>query len=179
MTNGRGGWADRIAILLAVVFVAILALLEFTVFRPQHKRLVAAEAELKNVQDLLAGVARRNLTDQELFLYAGTGADGSQFSKLYAGEGGLVYLTRLIEASGLSRLEFKAEASQMDKTFRVEKFFVALKGSYPRILGFMKSLEGGARLARIEQIRIEKESESSELVARLRIGIYSASGRPE
>jgi hypothetical protein len=173
LTKGAGWWGDKAAIGLAVLFVAILGVIEFTVYRPQQERLKAAELELRSVQDQLSGVARRNLSDQELFLYAGTDAGGGQFRRLYSSEGGLVYLTRAIEASGLERQDFKTETNWTDGPFRVERYFLVLRGSYGRILNFMKALEGGTRLVKIDQVRMEQVVGTSQIVVGMRVGVYS------
>ena len=49
MTKGAGWWGDKAAIGLAVLFVAILGVLEFTVYRPQQERLKVAEQDLGKV----------------------------------------------------------------------------------------------------------------------------------
>jgi Tfp pilus assembly protein PilO len=172
LTKDNGRWGDRTAILLAVVFVAILGILEFTIYRPEKKRLKAAEEQLQSLQDQLSGVARRNLADQELFLYAGTDVAGGQFRRSYSAEGGLVYLTHAIEGSGLERQDFKTETNWTDQAFKVERYFLVLRGSYGRILNFMKTLEGGARLVRIDQIRMEQVTGTSDIVVGMRVGVY-------
>ena len=168
-----GGAVDRVAILLAVLFAAALVVIEFTLYRPQRAKLQAAEAELTTVHGQLAGLARRNLSDQELYRYAGSGTDGSQFRDLYASQSGLIYLTRLIEASGLDRVGFSTEAGRQDAAFRVEVFSVVLRGTYARCLNFVKTLESGARLARIEQLKIEPAGEATgEVTLGMRVSVY-------
>jgi Tfp pilus assembly protein PilO len=177
LTNSRGGWVERAAIVFAVLFLGVLALLEFTIYRPQQQKLDAAEADLKSLQDQLAGVARRNLSDQELFLYAGTAADGAEFKRLYSSESGVVFLTRMIGASGLERTDFTTEVGRQDGMFRVEVFSVILKGSYPRSLAFLKALEGGPRLVRVEAMGMQPVMGSSEILLSVRAAIYTLSSR--
>jgi hypothetical protein len=174
LTIRTGGWAERVAIVLGVLFVAILAILEFTMYRPQRQRLKTAEQELASVQDQLAGLARRNLADQELYLYASTGPEGEEFRRMYSSQSGLMYLTRLIEGSGLERLDFQSRNVRMDGPFRVENFALVLRGSFARCVAFLKTLEGNPRLARVDFMKMEPGGDV--LVVNLRVAVY---GLPE
>lgn len=170
MTIIRGGWVERVAIILAVLFLATLAILEFSVYRPQQRRLNAAQEELSSLQDQLAGLARRNLADQELYLYADTGPDGREFRRLYSSESGLVYLTRLIDGSRLDRLDFQSRNVRMDGAFRVDTYAVVVRGTYSRIISFLKTLESSPRLSRVELIKLE--TGGGDIVASLRVAVY-------
>jgi hypothetical protein len=178
--RGRSGRDDVVAGILAAVLLVAAALIELALYRPQAARVRAAAAELGGLHSQAAAVARRGQADRELLDYAGAGPDGEAFRALYSAESGLVYLNRAIEASGLSRSDFGTEAVSREGPFVRERFYVSLTGPFGRVLSFLKSLEGGRRLARVEQLSLEPVEGSGQTMLNLRVVIYGlpAGGAP-
>lgn len=174
----RGGEvrADRVAGIVAGIFLAAAALIDVALYRPQMARIRGIEAELASLRSQAAAASRRVQADRQLLEYAQVGPEGEAFRSLYSGESGLVYLNRAIEASGLSRSDFSTESAAREGPFLRERFYVSLTGPFGRVLSFLKSLEAGRRLARVEQLSLEPVEGSTITMLKFRVVIYGLPG---
>jgi len=95
---------------------------------------------------------------------------------LEAGKSGTptTYLGELIETSGLTRLELRTTETMESKNLSRNKFVLRVSGKFKQTLDFLRSLEGGARLASIEELKIGPSSDRKKLETRLVLSIYDA-----
>lgn len=163
---------DRAVLGLALISVALLAAVEFGLYRPRLARLAAAEKQLTMLQSQTQGLERRRFSDSQILETAGSGADGAGLRRRYGAQAGLVRLNRLLVDGRLRRLELSAEAPQADGPFMVEKFYCTLQGPGPQLLRFLHDVERDERLMQIDQIRLEPLETSAELLLKVRISIY-------
>lgn len=167
----RGG--QGIPLIVAALTVAGLIGIEFGIYRPQRARLTAAEAKLTSVQMQVTAMERRRRGDARIREALGA-ADDPQALRRYMGmESGLIYLNRTIDASRLTRVDFRTEPTVMDGPFTLERFFITVEGSGTRLLDFIRAIESSPRLARFDQIRVDPVDEVGELAMRARLSVYS------
>jgi hypothetical protein len=170
---GRMTGGQKLGLGLALAFLASLGVIEFGLYRPQSRRLAAAEEALAGLQAQTAARDRRRVQDQDILESLGLSENASGLEVLFGTESGIVFLNRHIDDQSLKRLDFRTEASEVDGPFLVERFFITVEGSGTRLLDFVRTLEASPRLSRFEQIRLDPVEESTNLVMRGRVSIYS------
>jgi hypothetical protein len=174
LTNqGRMTGGQKIGLGLALACLAGLGAIEFGLYRPQARRLAAAEEALAGLQTQLAARDRRRTQDQDILESLGLSDSGSGLETVLGTESGIVYLNRHIDDASLRRLDFRTEPGGVDGPFQVERFFITVEGSGTRLLDFIRTLESSPRLSRFEQIRLDPVDESTNLTMRSRVAIYS------
>jgi len=180
-TPGRMG-GQAIPLIVAGLSLAGLVGIEFGFYRPQRARLKAAEAKLANVQMQVGATERRRRGDARILEALGAADDPQALRRFMGTESGLIYLSRAIDTSRLTRVDFRTEAAIVEGPFTVEKFFITVEGSGIRLLDFIRTIESSPRLARFDQIRLDPVDESGSLAMRARVSIYSlgdAAGLPQ
>lgn len=171
-TRGRMG-GQAIPLIVAALSVAGLIGIEFGFYRPQRARLTAAEAKLTNVQMQVSATERRRRGDARILEALGAADDPQALRRFMGMENGLIYLSRAIDASRLTRVDFRTEPASVEGPFTVERFFITVEGSGIRLLDFIRTMESSPRLARFDQIRMDPVDESGSLAMRARVSIYS------
>ncbi|MDZ4803244.1 MAG: hypothetical protein SGI90_00095 [Candidatus Eisenbacteria bacterium] len=171
-TRGRMG-GQGILLIVAALSVAGLVGIEFGFYRPQRARLKAAEARLTSVQMQVDATERRRRGDARILEALGVADDPQALRRFMGTESGLIYLNRTIDASRLTRVDFRTEPVSIDGPFTIERFFITVEGSGLRLLDFIRTIESSPRLARFDQIRMDPVDDSGSLAMRARVSIYS------
>lgn len=162
----------RLTVLGSIIAIGGLVGIDWGLYRPQADRVQAAETELKKVRAQLAEAGQRKTADEQILRTVGSGPDGREITERFAGQRTIDYLNSLIDESGLSRLDFRTEASQPDAPFNRETYFIALRGRFDGVLSFLKRLETGQRFARVDEFRAEPDPETGQAVIKLRVTAY-------
>jgi hypothetical protein len=119
--------------------------------------LLARRAELTAE---LAGLTAREWVAERMLLHMKGEACGDSVPSQ---DGGLAFLARRIEESGLRRLEIVAIISGREGNLDISRFSVRATGSFAAGLEFVRRLESDRRLVVLESIRMMPVAESEAL----------------
>lgn len=177
MTTRAWKGGPGIPLAMAALSLAGLLGIEFGFYQPQRVRLKVAEEKLASIQVQVSATERRRRGDARILAALGA-ADDPQALRRYIGmESALIYLNRTIDATGLTRVDFRTEPASVDGPFTIDRFFLTVEGSGSRLLDFIRTIESSSRLANFDQIRMDPVAESGFLTMRTRLSIYSLTER--
>jgi len=84
----------------------------------------------------------------------------------------LTYLGDLLNSSRVTRLDITTDGIRESGLLVRTSFTVRVLGSYPRVLGFVKSLESGTRVATVDALEMEQDAAAGRLETRLSVSIW-------
>ncbi len=85
----------------------------------------------------------------------------------------VAYIGRLLERSGLERLELTARGVAETDVLRLHRFTLRTLGGYSAVQGFVRDLELGERLATVDAFSIEGTDRRERLEGRFNLTLYS------
>jgi hypothetical protein len=154
---------------LALLILGLLVDIGFT--RPKLRAVRSLADQKAQLQKRLVQLERQGQTVDELAAYLGGDDLNEALSNLDVGDP-LAYLSQLIEAARLRRQELGTEETSELGKLRRTQFYLRVTGSFSRVLELVRQLEQSPRLASIDAMILEKEFDSGQLKARLRVSIY-------
>jgi hypothetical protein len=154
---------------LILLILGLLVDIGFT--RPKLRAVRSLEVQKAQLQRRLVQLERQEQRVDELAAYLGGDDLNEALSNLDVGDP-LAYLSQLIETARLRRQELGTEETTEQGKLRRTQFYLRVIGSFSRILELVRQLEQSPRLAVVDAMILEKEYDSGQLKARLRVSIY-------
>ncbi len=170
---GRAGIAAAVG--LAVFAFAMTY--DLGVVRPHQERyrdLLRRRAEAQ--RDLSSQVQRRQDCRR---LAALLGVDDLTEVMVPPQEDPVGYLGRLLRRSGLKTLTLGVSGQKQFSELHRTELLVRAAGDYPALVRFVRALEQGRRLARIEDFEIAATLDSRDLEGRFQVALYDPIARTE
>jgi hypothetical protein len=165
------GTSTGLALVLPLVLLILGLLVDIGFTRPKLRAVRSLADQQVQLQRRLAQLERREGRVDELAAYLGGDNLNDALSTLDVGDP-LAYLSQLIEAARLRRQELGTEETTELGKLRRTQFYLRVTGSFSRILELVRQLEQSPRLASVDAMILQKEFDSGQLKARLRVSIY-------
>lgn len=138
--------------------------------RPVLERTRALEQQRDELQARLG--ARADLDVEAEVIAAGLGVANLEDLAGQAPEDPLVFLNRVIRASGLRQVEVVAEDVVETIRLRESGFTITVQGSHAGILGLVRELEDAARTVRVNGLVMGLPPEADAIECRLQLSIF-------
>jgi hypothetical protein len=155
---------------LAGLCMALSLVAQLMLVHPRQGELRRLSADR---QRLLSRIAEESRSDQlDLGLASLLGVkELTELTGAQAGEP-LTYVGKLLDRSRLTRLDITTDGVKETDLLVRTSFTVRVLGGYPNVLGFVKSLESGTRVATVDAFEMEHDVASDRLETRLSLSIW-------
>jgi Tfp pilus assembly protein PilO len=104
-------------------------------------------------------------------------ADLAELKQLSDRSDPIVFLGRLLDRSGLTRLEMTSTGTNESARLRQTGFTVRATGEYGQIVDFIRTLEQSARLVTVDVLQIQKSVGAGILECRLSLSVFDPLAR--
>lgn len=172
------GTRKKILIIVTLALVCAGMAIDFIWARPMLEKTRAMERQrteaLDRINSTIAAEAERRQLAEALMV-----AELSDLNWLSSQTDPIVFLGRMLDDSGLIRLEMTSTGSSESARLRQTGFTVRATGQYSQMVDFFRALEKSPRLVTVDVFQIQKAVGNGNLECRLTLSVFDPVARED